>query len=148
MWREFLLDIWQYVQMSEEDKYLDFLSFYLTLATTLCGVGISIFTLTSAFIVSKKDLLKQLKDEINKDRISLSYAYKIQSLQIFIKRMKEVTTSSIWLISFSLISIITICILKLCQPNNWGHIVLLCIISAFVFLFVCLYKLYSWYRKY
>lgn len=148
MWREFLLDIWQYVQMSEEDKYLDFLSFYLTLATTLCGVGISIFTLTSAFIVSKKDSLKQLKDEINKDRISLSYAYRIQSLQVFIKRMKEVTTSSIWLISFSLISIITIWILKLCQPNNWSYIVLLCIISAFVFLFVCLYKLYSWYIKY
>lgn len=148
MWREFLLDIWRSVQMSDADRYLDFLSFYLTLSTTLCGVGVSIFTLTVAFIVSKKDALKQLNSEIIKGGTSLSSAYKIQSLQRFIKKMRKITTSSMWLICFSIMSIFIIWILKLCPPSNWLYIVLPFIIVALVFLFVSICRLCAWYRKY
>ena len=148
MWREYLLDIWQYVQMSDPDKYADLLSFYLTLATTLCGVGVSIFTLTVAFIVSKKDSLKQLNSELSQSGISLSVAYKRQSLHGFIKRMGKVTTSSMWLVCFSMMSIVIIWVLKLCPPSNWLYIVLLWIIVAFAFLGICVYRLSIWYIKY
>lgn len=134
--------------MSDTDRYLDFLSFYLTLSTTLCSVGVSIFTLTVAFIVSKKDSLKQLNSDMTKGGTSLSSAYRRQSLQKFIKKMRKITTSSMWLICFSIISIFIIWILKLCPPSNWLYIVLPFIIVALVFLFLSICRLCAWYIKY
>ena len=64
MLKESLQAIWQLLQMTDEKAYENFLSLCMTIATTLLSVGVSVFTLTTAFVVSKKDSLNELGRQV------------------------------------------------------------------------------------
>ena len=91
MLRESLQAIWQQLQMTDERAYEDFLSLCMTIATTLLSVGVSVFTLTTAFVVSKKDSLNELGRQVEEGGHSLTLARRMNALRRFIMTMKSVT---------------------------------------------------------
>lgn len=74
-------NIWQQILMIDEKAYENFLSFSMTIATTLLSVGVSVFTLTTAFIVSKKDSLNELGTQVEEGGQSLTLARRMNALQ-------------------------------------------------------------------
>ena len=94
MLKEFLHDICQLVQM-DNNQYEDYLSFCFTIATTMFAAGISVLTLTVAFIANKRDTLKTLTTNARQSGISLSLAKQIDAAQRFIKNMKDITNQAI-----------------------------------------------------
>lgn len=131
--------------MSDIEKYNDYLSFILTISTTMLAVGVSVFTLTTAFIVNKRDALKEINDDIQNGGVSLTLAKRIKNAQIFIARMKNITNKSIWLMAVSLATLIGASIFKLFTPTNCVHILFVGIITIFFLLLLCMLQLCRWY---
>lgn len=144
MLKEFLQDIWQLMQINDTEKYKDYLSFILTISTTTLSIGVSVFTLTTAFIVNKRDALKEIRDNVQNGGISLRLAKQIKNAQTFLKKMKGITTKSIWIMSISLLILLSVSILKVFPENNYIHILFIGIIIIFYILITCLIQLCRW----
>ena len=146
MLKEFLHDICQLVQM-DSNQYEDYLSFCFTIATTMFASGISVLTLTVAFIANKRDALKTLTSNAQQSGISLSLAKQIDAAQRFIKNMKDITNQAIYAIGISGCSTLLYCIFKSTNPTVFVHILGLSVLIAVLLVCVCLYKLCIWYYK-
>ncbi len=144
MWKEFLQDICQLVQMSN-GKYVDYLTFCFTIATTMFASGISVLTLTISFIANKRDALKNLIYNMQQNGTSLSYAKQIEASQRYIKKMKAITNMAIYATAISLISILLYCVFKAIQPTFVVHILGLSVLASILFIALCIYKLCKWY---
>lgn len=146
MLKEFLQDICQIAQMNS-NQYEDYLSFCFTIATTMFASGISVLTLTVAFIASKRDALKTLTNNAQQSGISLTLSKQISATQRFIKKMKDITNQAIYAIVLSGCSTLLYCIFKCIKPTIFAHILGLSVIISIIFVCVCLYKLCNWYYK-
>ena len=129
------------------NQYEDYLSFCFTIATTMFASGISVFTLTVAFIANKRDTLKTLTTNAHQSGISLIIAKQIYAVQQFIKKMKDITNQAIYAIGISVCSTLLYCIFKCINPTVFVHILGVSILIAVLFVCVCLYKLCIWYYK-
>lgn len=147
MWKEFLQDIWQHVQMNNSEDYKEYLSFCLTISTTILSIGVSIFTLTTAFIVNKKEAILELHREVEKGGISLSLSRRIQVSQNFIRKMKQVTRFALYAIAVSLILLVSICFFRALQPTNIAYLLSIIMIVGAIFLTISLISLFRWYLK-
>ena len=145
MWVEFLHNIFMQVSMDEKE-YTAFNSLSLTLATTFLSIGISVFTLSIAFIDSKKIDLKHTYDECEKG-ISLSLSRKINSLSNFIRIMTEIANLSLWNIVFSFVTISLSIIFGHMDYNIFVYIILIPITINIVLTVLSLWKLFRWYHK-
>lgn len=146
MLKEFLHDICQLVQMSS-NQYEDYLSFCFTIATTMFASGISVLTLTVAFISNKRDTLKTLTTYAQQSGISLTLGKQIDAAQRFIKNMKDITNQAIYAIGTSGCSTLLYCIFKNINPTVFVHILGLSVFIAVLFVCICLYKLCRCYYK-
>ncbi len=146
MLKEFLHDICQLVQMSS-NQYDDYLSFCFTIATTMFASGISVLTLTVAFIANKRDALKTLTTNAQQSGVSLTLAKQIDAAQRFIKNMKDITNKAIYAIGISVGSTLLYCVFKSINPTVFVHILGLSVVIAIFFICICLYKLCKWYYK-
>lgn len=140
-------DIWQQILMTDEKAYENFLSFSMTIATTLLSVGVSVFTLTTAFIVSKKDSLNELGTQVEEGGQSLTLARRMNALRRFIKTMKSVTKMSMTVVISSVLSILLVIVFRNLSAGAHVHLLTLTSVLSVVFTVMCIWVLFKWFIK-
>ena len=139
--------IWQQILMTDEKAYEDFLSLCMTIATTLLSVGVSVFTLTTAFIVSKKDSLNELGTQVEEGGQSLTLARRMNALRRFIKTMKSVTKMSMTVVISSVLSILLVIVFRNLSAGAHVHLLTLTSVLSVVFTVMCIWVLFKWFIK-
>ena len=140
-------NIWQQILMTDEKAYEIFLSFSMTIATTLLSVGVSVFTLTTAFIVSKKDSLNELGTQVEEGGQSLTLARRMNALRRFIKTMKSVTKMSMTVVISSVLSILLVIVFRNLSAGAHVHLLTLTSVLSVVFTVMCIWVLFKWFIK-
>lgn len=133
--------------MTDEKAYENFLSFSMTIATTLLSVGVSVFTLTTAFIVSKKDSLNELGTQVEEGGQSLTLARRMNALRRFIKTMKSVTRMSMTVVISSVLSILLVIVFRNLSAGAHVHLLTLTSVLSVVFTVMCIWVLFKWFIK-
>ena len=133
--------------MTDEKAYENFLSFSMTIATTLLSVGVSVFTLTTAFIVSKKDSLNELGTQVEESGQSLTLARRMNALRRFIKTMKSVTKMSMTVVISSVLSILLVIVFRNLSAGAHVHLLTLTSVLSVVFTVMCIWVLFKWFIK-
>lgn len=140
-------NIWQQILMTDEKAYEKFLSFSMTIATTLLSVGVSVFTLTTAFIISKKDSLNELGTQVEEGGQSLTLARRMNALRRFIKTMKSVTKMSMTVVISSVLSILLVIVFRNLSAGAHVHLLTLTSVLSVVFTVMCIWVLFKWFIK-
>lgn len=140
-------NIWQQILMIDEKAYENFLSFSMTIATTLLSVGVSVFTLTTAFIVSKKDSLNELGTQVEEGGQSLTLARRMNALRRFIKTMKSVAKMSMTVVISSVLSILLVIVFRNLSAGAHVHLLTLTSVLSVVFTVMCIWVLFKWFIK-
>lgn len=146
MWREFLQDICQTAMISD-DLYQDYLSFCFAIATTIFASGISILTLSVAFIASKRDELQRLMLDCKQGGMSLTLAKHISASQRYIKTMKKITHTALFAMISSSVAVILYVIFSILPPTICIHFLGVSIILPIAILGVCIFTLIKWLLK-
>ena len=133
--------------MTDEKAYENFLSFSMAIATTLLSVGVSVFTLTTAFIVSKKDSLNELGTQVEEGGQSLTLARRMNALRRFIKTMKSVTKMSMTVVISSVLSILLVIVFRNLSAGAHVHLLTLTSVLSVVFTVICIWVLFKWFIK-
>ena len=139
--------IWQQILMTDEETYKDFLSLCMTIATALLSVGVSVFTLTTAFVVSKKDSLNELGKQVEEGGQSLTIARRMNALRKFIKTMKTVTRMSMVVVVSSALSILLVVIFRSVSVGVFVHFLTLASLVSIVFTIMCIWILFKWFLR-
>lgn len=127
--------------------YIDSVNTYTTVSSTLLSLGVAIFTLSTAFIVSKRNLMSEYQKQVEKDGISLTLMRKIDGTKDFLKKMRNITKSSIIIIANATI-VFALCIcFNYINIGGWIHVLVIPITISTVSTFYCIRKLFIWYRK-
>lgn len=147
MLRESLQAIWQQLLMTDENAYQDFLSLCITIATTLLSVGVSVFTLTTAFVVSKKDSLNELGRQVEDGGQSLTLARRMNALRRFIKTMKSVTKVSMAVVVSSVLSILLVVVFRSVSAGVHVHLLTFTSLVSVAFTVMCIWLLFKWFLK-
>lgn len=140
------LDIWQSLKMTDA-QYEVYLSLMMTIATTLLSIGISIFTLSTAFIVSKKESLRELGEKIEKQGDSLTLSKRFRSIQGFIHVMRLISKNTLFVIAASFAAILLVLVFRQITNTTAVYVIYLPIITALVFASICIFQLIKWYLK-
>ena len=140
-------NIWQQILMTDEKAYENFLSFSMTIATTLLSVGVSVFTLTTAFILSKKDSLNELGTQVEEGGQSLTLARRMNALRRFIKTMKSVTKMSMTVVISSVLSVLLVIVFRNLSVGAHVHLLTLTSVLSVVFTVMCIWVLFKWFIK-
>ncbi len=140
-------NIWPQILMTDEKAYENFLSFSMTIATTLLSVGVSVFTLTTAFIVSKKDSLNEFGTQVEEGGQSLTLARRMNALRRFIKTMKSVTKMSMTVVISSVLSILLVIVFRNLSAGAHVHLLTLTSVLSVVFTVMCIWVLFKWFIK-
>lgn len=128
-------------------SYSEFESLSLSCITTLFSVNIAVFTLTIAFLLNKKDMLKLILKQIQDGGISLSLSNKYNSAREYISKMRYITTvAAVGIISSVLGGLIYLVFLFIPQ-TYWVLIILIPILLSGFCCGVSLIKLLVWYFK-
>lgn len=128
-------------------SYSEFASLSLSCITTLFSVNIAVFTLTIAFLLNKKEMLKLILKQIQDGGISLSLSNKYNSAREYISKMRYITTvAAIGIISSVLGGLIYLVFLFIPQ-TYWILIILIPILLSGLCCGVSLFKLLVWYFK-
>ena len=146
MWREFLQDICQTAMISD-NLYQDYLSFCFAIATTIFASGISILTLSIAFIASKRDELQRLMLDCQQGGISLTLAKLISAAQRYIKTMKKITHTALYAMIVSIVAVILYVIFRILPTTICIHFLGISIIISIILLGVCISTLIKWLLK-
>ena len=133
--------------MTDEKVYEDFLSLSMTIATTLLSVGVSVFTLTTAFTVSKKDNLNELGKQVEEDGQSLTLARRMNALRRFIKTMKSVTKMSMAVVISSVLSTLLVVVFRNVSAGAHVHLLTLTSVVSVFFTVMCIWVLFKWFIK-
>lgn len=147
MLREFFQVICMRQGMSEE-MLCSFNSLWLTLATTFLSIGIAMFTLSVAFIESKKLELQNAYNECENKGISLSLSRKINSLRNFIKIMNRIANLSLWNIFCNFVTIVMSIIFGHTNCSGIFYLMLFPMLMNIWFTILPLWKLFRWYRRF
>lgn len=128
-------------------SYSEFTSLSLSCITTLFSVNIAVFTLTIAFLLNKKEMLKLILKQIQEGGISLSLSNKYNSAREYISKMKHITTvAAVGIISSILGGFIYLAFLFMPQ-TYWILIILFPILLSALCCGISLFKLLVWYFK-
>ena len=130
-----------------ETEYSSFLSLCLALATMLLSIGISMFTLSVAFIDGKKQELNSTYDKVEQGGISLSLSRKIKSLRLFIQTMIFIANRAIWIVMLSSFTILTVIIFMNVDVNIWAYLICVPLIVSILITVRSLWKLFIWYKR-
>ena len=128
-------------------SYPEFESLSLSCITTLFSVNIAVFTLTIAFLLNKKEMLKLILKQIQDGGISLSLSNKYNSAREYISKMRHITTTAaVGIISSVLGGLIYLVFLFIPQ-TYWILIILIPILLSGFCCGISLFKLLVWYFK-
>lgn len=128
-------------------SYMEYESFCLTCLTTLFGANLSVFTLTIAFLLNKKESLNLILKEIQNGGISLTLSNKFNSTKEYMAKMRFITSiAAIGIISSIIAAVIYVVFLFL-PPTYWALIILIPIILSACSCITSTIKLLLWYLK-
>lgn len=128
-------------------SYSEFTSLSLSCITTLFSVNIAVFTLTIAFLLNKKEMLKLILKQIQDGGISLSLSNKYNSAREYISKMRHITTvAAVGIISSILGGFIYLTFLFI-PRTHWILIILFPILLSTLCCGLSLFKLLVWYFK-
>ena len=147
MLRESLQTIWQLILMNDVKAYEDYLSLCMTIATTLLSVGVSIFTLSTAFLVSKKESLNELDRQVEEGGQSLTLARRMNALRNFIMTMKSVTKISMVVIVSSTLSTVLVVILRCISAGVYAHVLAITSLVSIIFTIISIWILFKRFLK-
>ena len=102
-----------------EVLYSDILSSCLSIIMGGLSITIAIFTLATAFIISKKDVRNELEQQIKEGGVSLTLARRRKATNTFINRMRKVTNNSIIATVILIIGHMAYVVFRLLQPSWW-----------------------------
>ncbi|MCH3993581.1 hypothetical protein NG821_04345 [Prevotella cerevisiae] len=130
-----------------ETEYSSFLSLCLALATMLLSIGISMFTLSVAFIDGKKQELSSTYDKVEQGGVSLSLSRKIKSLILFIQTMIFIANKAIWIVILSFFTILIVIIFMNIDVKIWAYLICVPLIASILITVRSLWKLFIWYKR-
>jgi len=133
--------------MISDDLYQDYLSFCFAIATTIFASGISILTLSVAFIASKRDELQRLVLDCKQGGMSLTLAKHISAGQRYIKTMKKITHTALYAMIVSIVAVILYVIFRILPTTICIHFLGISIIISIILLGVCISTLIKWLLK-
>lgn len=127
--------------------YSDILNSCLSVLMGGLSVVIAIFTLTTAFIISKRDMLKDLEQQINEGGVSLNLARRISATNTFISRMQKITKNSIIATIIFVVGLILYVVFCFLQPSWWIGLLISTTGIGIVYALYIIVLLFIWYRK-
>ena len=130
-----------------EVLYSDILSSCLSIIMGGLSITIAIFTLATAFIISKKDVRNELEQQIKESGVSLTLARRIKATNTFINRMRKVTNNSIIATVILIIGLIAYVVFRLLQPSWWVGVLIVLTSVGIIYTLAVVVLLYIWYHK-
>lgn len=146
MLKVFFLVIWPNLKMTD-GQYDGFLSLIMTISTTFLSIGISIFTLSTAIMVGKKDALKEIDERITQDGNSLTLSKRHQSLKKYVHVMRLISRYAIISSIFSTLSIVLVLVFRHFPFSLFSYLIYIPLIISVVCTCVCLFQLIKWFVK-
>ena len=126
--------------------YSDILNSCLSVLMGGLSVVIAIFTLTTAFIISKRDMLKDLEQQIDEGGVSLNLARRISATSTSISRMRKITNNSIIATAIFVVGLILYIIFCFLQPSWWIGLLTIITGIGIVYVLYIIALLFIWYR--
>ena len=118
------------------------------IVTTIISISVAVFTLSSSFLVSKVENIKELTKEIEEGGISMSTQKKKRDITSFISRMKHVTINSLIALFISIIGFLIYVVFTFIHLPFWELSSLLPLIISTIYIGVSLKNLIEWYLKF
>lgn len=118
------------------------------IVTTIISISVAVFTLSSSFLVSKVENIKELTKEIEEGGISMSTQKKKRDITSFISRMKHVTINSLIALFISIIGFLIYVVFTFIHLPFWELSALLPLIILTIYIGVSLKNLIEWYLKF
>lgn len=118
------------------------------IVTTIISISVAVFTLSSSFLVSKVENIKELTKEIEEGGISVSTQKKKRDITSFISRMKHVTINSLIALFISIIGFLIYVVFTFIHLPFWELSALLPLIISTIYIGVSLKNLIEWYLKF
>lgn len=118
------------------------------IVTTIISISVAVFTLSSSFLVSKVENIKELTKEIEEGGISMSTKKKKRDITSFISRMKHVTINSLIALFISIIGFLIYVVFTFIHLPFWELSALLPLIISTIYIGVSLKNLIEWYLKF
>lgn len=127
--------------------YQDFINSYISIASTLLSLGVAIFTLSAAFIVTKKSLLKEYQKQAEVGGMSLTIMRNIDSTKDFLKIMRIITKRSIVTIISSAIAFVFAILFNFIEIGYFVHLLAIPVVFGGFGAFSCLKNIFNWYKS-
>lgn len=118
------------------------------IVTTIISISVAVFTLSSSFLVSKVENIKELTKEIEEGGISMSTQKKKRDITSFISRMKHVIINSLIALFISIIGFLIYVVFTFIHLPFWELSALLPLIISTIYIGVSLKNLIEWYLKF
>lgn len=126
--------------------YTDILNSCLSVLIGGLSVAIAIFTLTTAFIISKRDVLKDLEQQVDERGVSLNLARRIKATNTFISKMRKITNNSIIATAIFVVGLILYVVFCFLQPSWWIGLLTIITGIGIVYVLYIIALLFIWYR--
>lgn len=130
-----------------ETLYSDILSSCLSVIMGGLSITIAIFTLATAFIISKREVRNELEQQINEGGVSLTLARRIKATNTFIGRMRKITNNSVIATLILIGGLISYIVFRMLQPSWWISILIAFTVAGIVYTLVVIVLLFVWYHK-
>ncbi len=130
-----------------EVLYSDILNSCLSIIMGGLSITIAIFTLATAFIISKREIRSELEQQINDGGISLTLARRIKATNTFINRMRKVTNNSVIATLILIGGLMSYVVFRMLQPSWWISILIAFTVAGIVYTLVVIVLLFIWYHK-
>lgn len=127
--------------------YQEFESLCLTCITTLFGANLSVFTLTIAFLLNKKEEKKLVSKDILDGGISLTLSNRYNSAIKYIGKMRVITTCAAIGIISSIVAALVYIVFLFLSHSYWFLIILIPIIPSILCCGISIIKLLLWFFK-
>lgn len=130
-----------------ETLYSDILSSCLSIIMGGLSITVAIFTLATAFIISKRDVRNELERQINEGGVSLTLTRRVKATNTFIKRMRKVTNNSITATIILTTGLIAYIVFRVLQPSWWICILVAIVGTGIIYTLIVIVILFIWYHK-
>lgn len=130
-----------------EYLYADILATCLSFLMGGLSVIISIFTLSTSAIISKRELRNDLERQIEEGGVSLTLTRKIKTANTFINKMRKVTDNCIVVCILFVIGIIAYVIFRFIKPTWWIMCLVGIVGGGIIYILFVIYLLLNWYLK-
>ena len=130
-----------------ETLYSDILSSCLSIIMGGLSIAIAIFTLTTAFIISKREVRNELERQINEGGISLTLTRRVKAINTFIKRMRKVTNNSIIATIILTAGLIAYVVFRALLPSWWVCILVAIVGTGIIYTLIVIVILFIGYYK-